>query len=258
MLRRVLVVDDDSTVRDMLACFLGAAYEIESAATAAAALLKLRHAPVDLLVLDHRLPDRTGLDFLADLRALRPRLPVVMLTGYGSEWICARAFRLGVTDYLQKPVGSAELVETVQHILSPTAGNPADPVESDRPGDAPPRDRPPIQRAVALIQEHYWEPISLASLARRVGMSKYHLSHRFREVLGITFRDYLLKVRLERAKALLASPDVSITDVAQRVGFGDLPRFDKVFKRHMGCSPSAYRSLAPLDATSDKHGATNY
>jgi two-component system response regulator YesN len=61
-------------------------------------------------------------------------------------------------------------------------------------------------------------------------------------VLGVTFRDYLLKVRLERAKVLLAAGHVSITEVAYDVGYGDLARFDKVFKRYTGLTPSAYRS----------------
>ena len=97
---------------------------------------------------------------------------------------------------------------------------------------------------MGLIQQRYWDQVSLPALARQVGMSKYRLSHRFREVLGVTFRDYLLRVRLERAKALLAAGHVSITEVAQNVGFGDLPRFDRVFKRYTGVTPSVYRSSA--------------
>jgi len=96
---------------------------------------------------------------------------------------------------------------------------------------------------MGLIQQRYWDKVHLAVLARQVGMSKYRLSHRFREVLGVTFRDYLLQVRLERAKALLATDDVSISEVADMVGFGDLPRFDKVFKRDTGFTPSAYRTM---------------
>jgi two-component system response regulator YesN len=96
---------------------------------------------------------------------------------------------------------------------------------------------------MGLMQQRYWDKFSLSAVARQVGMSKYRLSHRFREELGVTFRDYLLKVRLERAKALLAADDVSISEVAQMVGFGDLPRLDKLFKRYTGFSPSAYRSI---------------
>jgi AraC-like DNA-binding protein len=156
-----------------------------------------------------------------------------------------------VTDYLQKPITAVELVAAVQRILSP--GDDKGEVTSE--GQAP-RDLA-IQRAIGVIQQRYWDRLSLSALARQVGMSKHRLSHRFRDVLGITFREYLLKVRLERAKALLAAGHVSITEVAHDVGFGDLARFDKVFKRYTGFTPSAYRS-SNRSAISTKDPATNY
>ena len=240
--QQILVVDDDVIIPEMIRFFLGKAYEITAATTGAEALVRLRRDRVDVVVLDHRLPDRTGLDVLIELRSIHPSLPVVMLTGYGSEWICASAFKLGVTDYLQKPVSAVDLVAAMQRILSPGVDRNESVSPGQGPGDFPTPFCLPIQRAIGLIQQRYWDRLSLSALARQVGMSKYRLSHRFREVLGVTFRDYLLKVRLERAKRLLAAGRVSITAVAQDVGFGDLPRFDKVFKRYTGFTPSAYRA----------------
>jgi two-component system response regulator YesN len=246
--QRILAVDDDLTIQEVLIFFLGDAYEVRSATTAADALLKIRCDPVDLVVLDHRLPDGTGLEMLSELRSIRQDLPVVMLTGYGSEWICAAAFRLGIADYLQKPINADDLVGTIHRILSPRLEG------TECLGEAPilrglrvPLSSP-VQKAMALIQQRYWDHISLSALSREVGMSKYRLSHRFREILGITFRDYLLRIRLERAKTLLAAGQHSITEVAQYVGFGDLSHFDNLFKRYTGLTPSAYRSLA-LGAT---------
>jgi two-component system response regulator YesN len=241
--RRILAVDDDSTVQDILRFFLGDAYEVRLATTGAAAILTLRREKIDLVVLDHRLPDCTGLEILPELKSICPHLPVVMLTGYGSEWICAAAFKLGVADYLQKPVNALDLVGTVQRIL--TSGSEGGSHLHDTPDlksnhPAPPPI--PIQMAMELIQQRYWLPLSLSTLARQVGMSRYRLSHRFHELLGITCRDYLLRLRVERAKALLAANQLSITEVAQSVGFGDLPRFDKIFKRYTGSTPSEYRS----------------
>jgi two-component system, response regulator YesN len=241
--RRILMADDDVTLQDVLTFFLGKEYEVRSATTGADALARVCHEPVDLVVLDHRLPDRTGLDVLAELKSIRPSLPVVMLTGYGSEWICAAAFKLGVADYLRKPVNAVDLVEAVRRILPPG------PERRDFSREGPMLRGlraplcTPIQRAMGLIQERYWEQVSLSALAGQVGMSKYRLSHRFREEIGMTFRDYLLRVRIERAKVLLADSHVSISEVAQNVGFGDLPHFDKVFKRYAGITPTAYRSL---------------
>jgi AraC-like DNA-binding protein len=241
--QRIVAADDDVTLQDVLAFFLGKEYEIRPATTGADALARVCHEPVDLVILDHRLPDRTGLDVLAELKSIRPSLPVIMLTGYGSEWICAAAFRLGVADYLQKPVNVLDLVGVVHRILPPRLKISDSPREGSTLRGLRAPLCTPIQRAMGLIQQTYWDKISLPVLARQVGMSKYHLSRRFREVAGVTFRDYLLRVRLERAKALLATDDVSISEVAQMVGFGDLPRLDKVFKHYSGLSPSAYRSL---------------
>ena len=247
--QHILAADDDVTLQDVLAFFLGKEYEVRAATTGADTIARVCHEPVDLVILDHRLPDRTGLDVLTKLKSIRPSLPVVMLTGYGSEWICAAAFKLGVADYLQKPVNAVDLVGVVHRILSPAL----------EAGDAL-REGPmlkglraplctPIQRAMGLLQQRYWEKVSLVLLARQVGMSKYRLSHRFHEVAGITFRDYLLRVRLERAKVLLAADNVTISEVAQMVGFGDLPHLDKVFKRYTGFSPSAYRSKTRASAS---------
>ncbi len=214
-------------------------------------------------------PEEFGLDGVADMRVARPTDPplqrlvatkpaksrrqVVLvrhvpvrawLTGYGPEWICAAAFKLGVADYLQKPVNAVDLLAAVWRALSLSLDRGESPSESPILRGLPAPLSTPIQRAMGLIQQRYWDQFSLSALAHQVGMSKYHLSHRFREMLGITFRDYLLRVRLERAKALLSAGHVSITEVAQNVGFGDLARFDKVFKRYTGVTPSAYRSLA--------------
>jgi two-component system, NtrC family, response regulator HydG len=119
-LQRILAVDDDVTIQEVLTFFLGSTYEVKSATTGTDALAKVWNETVDLVVLDHRLPDCTGLDVLAELRTIRPSLPVVMLTGYGSEWICAAAFKLGVADYVQKPVNAVDLVAVVHRILSPS------------------------------------------------------------------------------------------------------------------------------------------
>jgi len=243
--RRILAVDDDSTVQDILSFFLGDAYEVRLVTTAADAIVTLRREQVDLVVLDHRLPDRTGLELLPELKSICTHLPVVMLTAYGSEWICAAAFKLGVADYLQKPMNALDLVRTVQRILSSSPEGRSPMLNTSNLKHA----RTvlmsiPIQKAMGLIQQRYWLPLSLSTLASQVGMSRYRLSHRFREVLGITCRDYLMRLRVERAKSLLAAGQLSISEVAQNVGFSDLARFDKIFKRSTGYTPSAYRSAA--------------
>jgi two-component system, response regulator YesN len=248
--QRILLVEDDRVVQELLTLFLNETYELRQAATGAEALAILHREPISAVVLDYRLPDRTGLEVLTEIKSSQPRLPVIMMTGYGSESVCASAFKLGVSDYFPKPFSILDLVYTVRRILSgPTVGpepsRPALPHENQPELERPlPARRPDfaIQKAAELIQQRYWDRLSLSRLAREVGMSKYRFSRRFREVMGIGFRDYVISVRLARAKDLLSTTLASITEVALMVGFGDLPRFDKLFKRYTGLTPHAYRT----------------
>jgi YesN/AraC family two-component response regulator len=250
MPQQILLVDDERRLREVVALFLSDAYDVKQAATGAEAIAILHRDPVVAVVLDYRLPDRSGLDVLTEMRAARPGVPVVMMTGYGSETLCASALKLGVRDYFPKPVNVGDLLDAVRRLVSEaSAGEPGDEVVAVQQLVA--HRAPPgmfelsIQKAMGLIQLRYWDNLSLAGLARELGMSKYHLSRRFKEEVGVSFRRYLLRTRLDRAKELLARRQDSITEVAHAVGFGDLPRFDKLFKRYTGLTPSAYRTQAP-------------
>jgi DNA-binding NtrC family response regulator len=101
---RVLVVDDEELVRWSLRQELErAGYLVDEASTAAAALESaLRDLP-DLVLLDHRLPDRTGVEVLRELKKALPRLPVVMLTAHASIDGAVEAMKEGAYDYLTKP-----------------------------------------------------------------------------------------------------------------------------------------------------------
>src|SRR5262245_46071350 len=238
----ILVVEDDEAVREVVALALSEAYEVKQAATGTEALDVVRREPVAAVVLDYRLPDQTGLDVLRQIKSTNPALPVVMMTGYGSEGVCAAALKLGIRDYFPKPLNVFDLRRSLDHILS------HDSTRAHRRGDettwARLRGQPDlrIQKTVALIHHHYWGHLTLPVLAHEVGMSERRLSRRFREVMGMTLRAYLVRVRLEKAQALLTAKQDSITEIAMAVGFGDLPRFDKMFKRYTGFTPSAYRS----------------
>jgi len=98
-----------------------------------------------------------------------------------------------------------------------------------------------VKKTLEIIARRYAERLSLPDLACEVGVSRYRLSHRFSRFVGMSLRQYLLTVRLERAQELLADRRVSITVAAQDVGFGDLPSFDKLFRRYPAVTPSAFR-----------------
>jgi len=91
------------------------------------------------------------------------------------------------------------------------------------------------------ISRHYMEPLSLDGICRRFNISQTYLSRLFRKHKEMTFNDYLTVLRVERAKEIIAkNRDIKLKDVAQMVGYPDSSYFSKVFRQHVGCSPSQY------------------
>lgn len=122
----VLVVDDEAVVRDGMRRVLTAAGY--SVATAADGIDALEHAAARacrLVICDLMLPDRDGFELLRALRAMRPRIAIVMMTGFATGENAARAIEAGATDILMKPFEESELLEVVRRLLperGPRAG----------------------------------------------------------------------------------------------------------------------------------------
>lgn len=91
------------------------------------------------------------------------------------------------------------------------------------------------------IDEHYTDRITLAQLADVAHTSKFHLSHKFSEQMGIPPVAYLIEKRITEAKQLLVSTQMSVADIASAVGFPSACQFSQRFKRSAGCSPAEYR-----------------
>ena len=108
------------------------------------------------------------------------------------------------------------------------------------------RDRRRAVEAALWLDEHSAGAASLEALADRVDLSPFHFLRVFRNVLGVTPHQYLVRARLRHAARLL-STDRPITDIAYTVGFGDLSNFVRTFQRAAGVSPRGFRKLARGD-----------
>jgi two-component system response regulator YesN len=98
-----------------------------------------------------------------------------------------------------------------------------------------------LASALNYIRENHKNNISLEDVSQHIYISPYYLSHLFKEELGITFVEYLTKVRIEEAKKLLKNSSMSIVAIASEVGYEDASYFSKVFKKMTGLSPNQYR-----------------
>ena len=124
MAERVLVVDDDRTVSDVVCRYLEhAGYRVSHVRDGAAALAAVSHQPPDLVVLDLMLPLVDGLEVCRRLRARPDGVPIVMLTALGDEADRVLGLQLGADDYLTKPFSPRELVLRVRSVLRRAGGD---------------------------------------------------------------------------------------------------------------------------------------
>jgi excisionase family DNA binding protein len=101
---RILVVDDESSIRDLLAKTLALAeYDVDTAPDGGSALERLRLYPYDLLIVDLKMPGIDGLAVIREAKRLNANLPVIIITGYSTESAAIDAVNLGVAGYLTKP-----------------------------------------------------------------------------------------------------------------------------------------------------------
>jgi AraC-like DNA-binding protein/ligand-binding sensor protein len=104
-----------------------------------------------------------------------------------------------------------------------------------------------VASAKEFVQSHAEEPISLEQVVQHVNVSRFYFCKLFKKATGMTLTEYVSRVRVEKAKALLVDPSLRVSEVVYAAGFGSIPRFNSVFKRYVGMPPTEYR--AALRAT---------
>jgi AraC-like DNA-binding protein len=100
---------------------------------------------------------------------------------------------------------------------------------------------PAMAKARALIAEKHAEELSLSGVAQAVNMSAFYFCKSFKKATGMTFTDYLARVRVEKVKELLLDANKRVSEAAYEVGFQSLSQFNRVFRRIAGESPTAFR-----------------
>lgn len=119
---RILVVDDESSIRDLLAKTLALAeYDVDTASDGRSALERLRLYPYDLLIADLKMPGIDGLSVIREAKRLKSDLPVIIITGYSTETAAIEAVNLGVSGYLTKPFRVTQVLAATAKAIGDTA-----------------------------------------------------------------------------------------------------------------------------------------
>ena len=114
---------------------------------------------------------------------------------------------------------------------------------------APASAEPPlVNRARAYIDAHQQEDLHVEDVSKALNISVFYFCKVFKKATGMTFTEYLSKVRVLKARTLLENPHVRVAEVAFAAGFQSLTHFNRIFRKLTGQSPTAYRALRLVSA----------
>jgi len=206
----------------------------------------IRNWPPWVVCFEYDQPDAPGLEALANIKQRHSSLPIVMLTDRHSGSLAAWALRCCVWDYLVKPLTVRNLCDCFVNIDRKLGRVPAPQVPFQNPPAAAIREVPPargtLAPAVSYVEANYHEKIRLETAARLCQLSPFQFSRNFKKKNGVTFRDFVVKLRVQRAAELMKDTRASVTEAAFVVGFNDLSYFARMFRRQFGVAPSHFRS----------------
>ena len=239
----VLLVEQDFRQGMVLRMALDTVAQVVEASNGDRALKILKERAIDIVLVDNLIQKPSGLDVLRLTRQQWPQIPLVIVTGCGSEQLAIEALRAGVKDYLKKPIDIGELRRVV--LTHTRASCPPTDIKANCPKspfcETSGISHSGICRALEFVKAHFTEAMTLSQIAAEAGLSKFHFCRLFRRHAGVPFREYVRGLRIDEAKVLLADRRLTVTEVAYATGFNDLSHFDNVFHNMAGLSPTAYR-----------------
>ena len=212
----------------------------------------MESVPIEIVLCDIVMPQCTGLELIEHFRKLGYEMQVIFLTSYARFEYAQKAITLDSVDYLLKPVDFNLLTETLRR-----ARDKAESIQGFRKYQQK-QDVHTVHsmdRIKKYIDEHFQEDIRREDLAELVYLNVDYMSRVFKKDTGVSISTYLIRARVEKAKALLTESRMPVNAIAQYVGYSNFSYFTKMFKENTGCSPLEYRRrYAAHGADKNNHG----
>ena len=214
----------------------------------------------DFLCFEFDTPQANGLAVLQQTKRCYPSLRVLVITENHSESFAVWALRLGVWDYLVKPLTATDLntsIKALAHLCLyqnysafPLHWSPLWSRAEQPPGERRVQQEHKTFAAHEFLEKHFAEILRLPVVAGLCHMSESEFSRVFKKEHGHTFCEYLLKYRINKACEQMTDASVHVKTIAFNVGFNDLSYFSRTFRRYTGVTPSQYKHVSAI-ATSD-------
>lgn len=249
----ILIVEDEPIIRRGIASLIdfeslgiSTVQEVENGEQA---LKKIREEAPDILLTDINMPKMDGITLAQLVRTEYPQMRIIFLTGYDYVDYLLSAVKIGVEDYILKPISKSDVSEIIVKLVSSLQKERKDKeIEKvlEKITTVDTQDNIAKNNYKELIQniieESYTDSqFTLSVLSEKLDLSSGYLSIMFKKNFGIPFQDYLLQKRMEKAKLLLLTTELKNYEIAEQVGFEDVNYFITKFKKYYQITPKQYR-----------------
>ncbi|UII23705.1 hybrid sensor histidine kinase/response regulator transcription factor [Fulvivirga ligni] len=243
----VLLVEDSEDFRFYLKDNLGVHFKIIEAKNGKDGWQKALANLPDLIVSDLSMPEMNGVELCEKVKldARTSHIPFVLLTAHSANDKKLKGLNVGADDYVTKPFNFEILLSRVKNLIQQRQAMQAVykkkiTVETSEI-DITSLDDKLIQDAIKVVEENISNPdFSVEQLSRELGMSRTHLYKKMVAITGKTPVEFIRKIRLERAAQFLQKSQLTVAEVAYKVGFNNRKYFSKYFKMEYNILPSAY------------------
>lgn len=242
----VLVIDDNTDIRQYERTLLQDEYNVLEAADGKEGLaVALKEVP-DLVICDVMMPVMDGLEFTKQLKTntATSHIPVIMLTAKNLEEHRAEGYEHGADSYITKPFHSKVLLARIENLLRQRqllknlyqgAQEAEKEISESHLED---RDKQFLKQLQAIIQKNLSDSeFGVEDMGQQIGLSRVQLYRKVKAMTGSSVVDLLRKARLAKARRLLETRSMSVSEVAYEVGFSAPSYFTKCFKEEYGMLP---------------------
>lgn len=245
--KKILIVEDQEDMQTLLKSIIQSKYDLIIANNGQEGLSKATTHTVDLIISDIMMPEMDGLSFCKAMRSnmATSHIPIVLLTAKVLEKDQIEGFECGADAYLTKPFNPEMLLVRIENLLLQrdqlkTSFNRDFMLTPQKVQLASP-DEELLQKIVEIMEEHLEDTsFNVNQMCKMVHLSHMHFIRKVKQLTGKKPAELLKAFRLKRAKDLLLQNNISISEVAYKVGY-DLPNsFSRAFKKEFGMSPKEF------------------
>ncbi len=245
---RLMLIDDNKDLLDFLKEALSQDFaEIITMTGGKAALTEMMHGKLpDIIVSDVNMPDGDGFWLCNQLKSndKLSHIPFVLLTARGEDQSQCESYKLGADGFLAKPFDVETLMELIRGLLkrrSEIRKKYLDKEEVSQEDYGSDEERFIIQLN-QIIAENISNPaLDQQLICRELGVSRALLYNRMKAITGGGTKEYITRIRIERAKALMESTSLTIAEISDMTGFASQSYFSTAFKNYVGMTPSQYK-----------------